>query len=491
MKVLFYSTYHFNTEVFGPYLENIQKHINNGDEVYFVNCNADIASCQINPSHQYVHCKACIDFRENGMNCISGKVNYISLKQAIQKCEIDYNKIRTKFTSIEDLKSLYIDNFDIGIAVLSSVVSILRNPSPSLDLNSKLIEKQIIASAEVFYAIQSIINENKIDLVYVFNARFATLRACLRACEKLTIHCNVLEEGKDRGHYSIFENSMPHSAMYYHQKIEEKWKNGGLDKANIAMQYYIDRSESKNARVSMFTAHQTKGKLPENWEDKNQNIVIFNSSEDEFVAIGDEWKNPIYQSQAEGVKKICESLLNQDNFKVFLRIHPNLNGVWNKSVEDLYKLRYKNLSIIPADDDISSYELMKKASKIITFGSSVGIEAAAFGIPSILAGMSFYRNLGSTYNPANHDELIQLVLNTNLPALDKEGALKYAYFLHDFGIPYQYFERLNTFKATMNGKTFSSNFFMYWIRQFGRKIRLYNESKTKSKNIEKAHQLLR
>ena len=37
MNVLFYSTYHFNTETFGPYLELMQEHINKGDKIIFLN----------------------------------------------------------------------------------------------------------------------------------------------------------------------------------------------------------------------------------------------------------------------------------------------------------------------------------------------------------------------------------------------------------------------------------------------------------------------
>jgi hypothetical protein len=490
MKVLFYSTYHFNTEVFGPYLENIQKHINQGDEVYFINCNADIKSCQINPKHNFIHCMACINFRKNGLACINGKINYISLKDELQKLHFDKKKIQTNFTTIPDLKSYKIENFDIGTAVLSSIVSIYRTPTPSMQSNKELINAQILASAQVYFAIEQIILEKKIDIVYVFNARFATLRACLRACQKHKINCNVLEEGHNRAHYSIFKNTLPHSIEYYENEIQQKWENGNSEKINIANEYYKNRSESKNERVGIFTKDQSKGKLPINWNFSKKNIVLFNSSEDEFVSIGDEWNNPIYESQSEAIRKICESLLPYTQFEVFVRIHPNLIGILNESISAILKLRFKNLTIIAPDDDISTYELMRKANKVVTFGSSTGIEATALGIPSILAGMAFYRNLGSTYNPKNHDELIEMVLNENLMPADKIGALKYAYFLHDFGIPYTFFKRINTFKASLNNTVFSSNIFLYWIRQIGRKIRLKKEAKIKSENIQKAHQLL-
>lgn len=483
MNILFYSTYHFNTEVFGPYLETIQEHINKGDEVYFINCNSDLSSCQTNPNHNLLHCNACINFRKNGLACINGKVQYINLGEIINTKDLEQKITYKPFQQVDDMKKYTYQAFDIGMAVLSSIISITRNPIPDLVQYQSLVHNQFMASLQVYEAIKRIIQEKKIDEVYVFNARFATLRACLRACEQMQTQCNVLEEGKDREHYSIFENTMPHSVSYYENAIEEKWQNGDENKRERAMQYYIRRSNQQIDRVSAFTSNQTKGLLPSNWDSSKHNIVIFNSSEDEFAAIGDDWKPPIYSTQSEAIQKIANDLKPYSDIHIYLRIHPNLNGVLNQSIIDFLKIRQQNFTIILADEKISTYDLMKNANKVLTFGSSVGIEAAAFNIPSILAGITFYRNLQSTYNPATHEELLQMLLNKNLKPKSNEGALKYAYFLNDFGIPYKHFQRKDTFTATMNGKSFTLSFPYNIIRKLGREIRLRNEQKQKQKNI--------
>lgn len=488
-KVLFYSTYHFNTESYGPYLELMQLHLNKGDEVHFLSCNSELSSCQVNPNHTLLKCLTCINIRKNGTKCLNGDVKEVTLSDFHQQVKIDPSSLPTTFNSTEELKKYYYKNFDLGMAVLSSIVSISRSPAPDLLKNQKLIRKQLESSVRVYETVLHLINQYKFESVYVFNARFATLRACLRACEFKKVNCFVLEQGKDYRYYSIFPNVMPHSIEFYTNEINRTWGEGEQEKIDAAINYYALRSQSKNDRVGFFTASQTKGKLPENWDAKNQNITIFTSSEDEFVAIGDEWKNELYLHQADAIERITKDFESSDDFHFFVRIHPNLTGLYNKSITDILEIKRNNLTIILPNDDISTYDLMKQANKIITFGSSVGIEAAAFQKISILAGKTFYMNLGSTYNPSNHDEVIQMIRNKTLKPKDPTGAYKYAYFLSIFGIPYKFFNRINTFEAEMNGQHFSTSILFNVIRKVGRWLRVTNEKRIKTINKKKVSSL--
>jgi hypothetical protein len=87
--------------------------------------------------------------------------------------------------------------------------------------------------------------------------------------------------------------------------------------------------------------------------------------------------------------------------------------------------------------------LMKESDTVLTFGSSTGIEAAFWGTPSILAGKSFYRDLGATYVAKSRDDLLRL-LQTDLEPKGKEGALKYAYYQATYGTKFKYFQATGT-----------------------------------------------
>ena len=485
MKVLFYSNYHFNTETFGPYLEMMQTHLNAGDEVTFLTCNSELSSCQINPFHSKLVCQTCISTRKNGIACLNGKVKEISISAILKENEIDAHLDLINYSTIEDFRNVVFEKMDIGIAVLSSVVSIYRDPNPDLKAHASLIENQWSSAIWVYEAIKKEITTTSYDTVYVFNARFATLRACLRACEFKGVDCHVLEQGRNKSCYAIYPNVMPHSIEHVVNLIKESWVTGSKDKEQIAADYYIRRSQSKDERDGVYTESQEKGKLPEGWDITKTNIAIFNSSEDEYVAIGKEWENKLYKSQADAISKITNEFRDNDAYRFYVRVHPNLLGIFNESVTELYSLNNKNVTIIRADSNVSTYTLMFNANKVISFGSSVGIEAAAFEKISILAGQSFYRELGSTFNPENHEELIELVKAENLEPKSTEGALMYAYYLNKFGRDYNFFKRISPFEATLNNKKFGPSLPYLLIRKVGRWKRKRNEAKVKLENIEK------
>ena len=77
--------------------------------------------------------------------------------------------------------------------------------------------------------------------------------------------------------------------------------------------------------------------------------MIFNSSEDEFTAIGGEYdEKKVFDSQYEGVAHIANLLKDRKDVNVYLRIHPNLANVKYKYHRDLLALgeKYNNLFVM-------------------------------------------------------------------------------------------------------------------------------------------------
>jgi len=304
----------------------------------------------------------------------------------------------------------------------------------------------------------------------------------MRACEFKKTKFNVLEVGKDSKTFAIYPGAMPHTISFYTNKMNQMWDEAEDDKVAIAEAYFLRRSQGNEATTSRFLADQAKGLLPDSWDESKMNIAVFTTSEDEFAAIGKEWENPIYDSQVDGVRKIAADLLNTQ-FKIYVRIHPNLKGIANSSIVELFEIKSPNIEIIPADSPVSSYALMKNANKVVAFASSMGIEATAFGKVSILAGKSLYMELDGTYNPSSHNEVMTLLLDPNIPPKPKIGALKFGYYYQIFGESYKYFERIDPFTAIMNHRKFSADFIYILVRKFGRFLRLRREAKMKERNL--------
>lgn len=92
----------------------------------------------------------------------------------------------------------------------------------------------------------------------------------------------------------------------------------------------------------------------------------------------------------------------------------------------------KNIEIITHNDS-NTLDLLKQSSGVITCYGTSGLEAATFGIPTILAGEAYYGRKGFTLDPQTIEEYESLLLNigqiSKLDDAQKELAKKFAYLV--------------------------------------------------------------
>jgi hypothetical protein len=438
MKVAIFSTHvllasHYETE-----LEIIEEHHQNGDEVIQLVCNSDLPSCDTNPYYQPEACYRCVSKRENGTKLLSQVPKAISFYTYLTKEDKQFvsNNLRA-FKSIDELKNYSIDGFDIGYAIASSLISYYRDPQPKL-LDDE-IERYMVGTLAIYMATRNFLEKEKPKVVYIFNGRLAHTKAVMRACQTKGVPFRIHERGHSYTHYSVFENFTIHQIQYMQAEMLRLWNSADPGYRDEKAELFYNRRMQGEATNWHAFNKDAENYLPENWDSSKINISIFNSSEDEVASISDEWKNPLYVNQFQGIKRITSDLLHRQDIHFYLRIHPNLKTVKNNDIDLLLSYQSPNITIIPPESKLNSYYLVKHSDKVITFGSSVGIEAVFLGIPSILAGKCFYRGLGSTYDPQTHDELVQLVCR-KLDPLNKKAAHVYGYFFSSFGIPYKYYQ---------------------------------------------------
>ena len=453
MKVAVFSPYatvlpHFETE-----LELLQRHLDQGDQVELLACLGKLTNCDFNVDKRPSRCTQCVGRRQSGLSLLSECIPCRELgKRARPSIEVP------KFDSIEALADFRIDNFEIGYAVLSSVVSSCREPQPDLRQHVETI-RRLIASAVTTYeeTIEYCRRQNP-DRVYVFNGRFAAMRAVLRGCQIAGVDCFLHERGCDFKHYDLFKNALPHDIPYVCSEIERVWNEESDEQKRweIGCSWYEDRINRVERNWRSFVKKQTVGKLPDDWNPDKRNMAIYTTSEDEFVAIGDCWKNPLYSSQSDAIATLARDLQSRDsNIHLYVRVHPNLINVDNSSTRRLSELDGPNLTVLAANDKIDSYELLKASEKILSFGSSVGIEAAYWEKPSVLLGPCFYQDFDSVYKPSTHREAVELIASQLSPR-DKSAAIKYGYWFQSRGYPFQYFEPTDFFEGTFKGKVIYS-----------------------------------
>jgi len=353
-----------------------------------------------------------------------------------------YNNKEFNFVNELDIKNIQYKDVMIGYAVLSSYITYTRNPNPLMDINNnKKISYLLNQCARLVDKTDEIIEDINFDAVYLYNGRLFETRPLMDLSVKkgIPFYCNEVKGGprSDESYLKVqFKNSLSHDVKNNYERIKYVWNNSSLsdsEKREIGESFYTNRRNGIPAGDIVYTNSQIEGKLPAGWNNEKTNIVFFNSSEDEFSALGKEFDQySLFPSQLEGIESIINFFQKDDKYHFYLRVHPNLRNVQFSYHTELYLLpnKYKNITVIPAADSVSTYDLMDKADKIIVFGSTMGAEASYWGLPVILLAGSFYYFSDICYIPNTIEEL-RSQIESPLPPKNKENAIRYGYYLLD------------------------------------------------------------
>lgn len=445
MKILFYSTcILYNKIAYGVLSDEAQKMAREGHEVYFLTCGKKCGKhimncCSGNPQANKGLCITCELWTSKALSVLDKNIKRISFADyaASQNTGTEW-----KYGSSKELRNIVYRNASIGLAAMSFYIDNTRNLYPKINSESKpyfnnLLDQGCILTDASF----KLLAELKPDKVVLFNGRLLETRVLYDTCLNLNVPVDVMEVHPsnipNKSFKVIFENNLPHNIKYRHKVITDIWDNSPLGedgKIAIADSFFINRRKSKRAGDKVYTAHQEFGLLPKDWNNSKHNIAIFNSSEDEFAAVGGDFdKLALFDSQLEGLTYILDNFIDNKDYHFYLRIHPNLSKIAYKYHTDLYKLseRYQNVTVIPATDRIDTYALMDAAEKVVVFGSTMGVEAAYWKKPVILLGASLYYYADICHTPKTKEEIVPLIKSALEP---KENLFirKFGYYIMDF-----------------------------------------------------------
>lgn len=432
-RKLYYSTCSLLSPHIGVTIDDVLSSKKENDEIFWLFCRNALTSCQGNLNGMPCICDFCHTMYKRFKKEYGKNINMIS----IDKRNYIHHDHYWNYESVDDIKSIIYRNVQIGQSLLSLYIDYTRDLDVKKNEDFRSFFKPIVNDLCDFidYA-YDIINIIKPDEIITYNGRIYDNRLFYDIAKAMDIQYTSLEVEFGNG-YPLkkvrFEGGLPHSIKINTYKILNLWDNSPLPdkkKVEIASSFYSRRRSGELiADVAVYILNQKKGKLPEGFDCSKRNIAIYNSSNDEFLALGGEWEDAVFPSQYEAIEYLLQH--SSSDFHYYLRMHPHLKSVKYKAYLELYDLgKYNNLTIIPPVSEISTYSLMEACEKVVTFGSTMGVEASFWGKPSILLGRCFYENLDACYNVLSKEEVIPLI-EKHLEPKSQIGSIKYAYYLMD------------------------------------------------------------
>jgi hypothetical protein len=344
------------------------------------------------------------------------------------------------------LKALrYGDFHDIGWGALSSAMSVTRNSLVDATTHRRLLRRYLEASILVYERVRQLIDAEKPDEVLLFNGRFATTRAAMRAAQSRAVRWTIHERGGDKSRYWLTD-CIPHDMARIQEKILAGWRE---DLAEAGTSFFQSRRDRVERAWHSFTRGQQVGRLPPEMDDGSDWIAFFTTSEDEMLSIGDCNANARYPTQVEAIEAVARAVRALPGTRLCVRVHPHTSLKHRADREKWARLDLPGVLLIGPDDPTDSYALIERAKVVCTYGSTVGVEATYWGKPSLLFGKSFYDRLEVCTIAEGPEQVLEFLRHpTTQP---RERTLKYGAHWSLLGQPYRLYKAENLHRGSILG----------------------------------------
>jgi hypothetical protein len=145
-----------------------------------------------------------------------------------------------------------------------------------------------------------------------------------------------------------------------------------------------------------------------------------------------------FSSIQDWIAAAIEAFASRPDHELVVRLHPaevRLHGQTTREalgpfIQRRFSSLPDNVRVVAADEDVSSYELMRDADLGLVLTSTVGLELALLGTPVIVAGKPHYSRRGFTNDPASAEEFITMLdaglADPGALVADRELARRYA-----------------------------------------------------------------
>lgn len=395
--------------------------------------------------------------KKNNITVIDYKnLDFKKLKK-IEEWSLNFNG------TINDLKKYKYNNQNLGIGVVSSLISYFHNSQFNTNKNFNIIKKCLQSSAIVYEITKIILKQNDPEIIVTFNNRFFATNSVILAAKKFNKKILRHERGSNFKKYEIFEKDV-HDYKFRSSKILRYWKKSKCkNKEKIANSYFVKKRKGKSLGRDLglnFTSYQ---KNNFNWEKKLKRIVYFTSTSYEHEAISYEIGKNYWNNQIEVIKDLIK-VSKKFNLDFVVRMHPKpFKLKSNIDEEDIIDLCLKNnIRVIKPEEKISSYNLIDSSDYISHYGSNIGIEATYWNKISISFRKSYYFTHNVDYQPKNLNELKKLFLKKIKPK-PKLNCLPHGFYFLTFGKNYKHFKPHNYYDISYKNIFYNYESYTYLI----------------------------
>ncbi len=381
------------------------------------------------------------EFQENFLSQIN--CTYIDWKIVLKPSDRRriIAEVRTWLKKIQKLDKWHLcmyEDLPLGRILMSNYARTAGTkefPLSLLSLGSQLkITSQAVLALRVYEALK--INFTQVS---VSNGRSPVEAGVLFGARRDKKETFVLERGATTKQWFTWKTSSHYSPDWWEMLLETANSKSRKEFLVIANDYWDARLKGWDSLSDRDWASEfNKGSLPSSLPEKF--VTFFCTSEHESPSLPEfECSNLGFQSQQVAVRALAE-ICRDLKVPLVIKRHPNSIAVDKVDREEArwsWTKKYAGITYIGPSERVDTYALLSKTSAVVTFKSSVGIEAAALDVPSRAMGPAEWACTEET-RIWTEGEVRAFISNPTL--LKKSPHLEWGYLASTFGQDLKIFE---------------------------------------------------
>jgi hypothetical protein len=375
----------------------------NGNKVLVSYCNSRSGTCAVNYAGSPAACFVCRTRAKNTAE--DAGLQTVPLETPVLSEDTEHP------VTLQDRRELA-EGVQSGI---TTTFRTMKGEVPRKSLIGKIRRRYYRTTKGLLQSMDALVRQAAPARIEVFNGRHACSRFCLITARRNGIPFNTMEV-TTRQKPIIFHDHTAHDRG----KIQERILRQPVD-YEIAESFYDRRRQPLDNK---FAKKHDAAFQPPDATGFQKKVSIFLSSQDEFESLGKEWVSP-FLDYASIVERACRE---NPNYLFCIRFHPNQADIVGDVVTPFQAVAdLPNVQIYEPTDTANTYTLVEWSDLVVTFGSTVTIEACWMKKPAIMLGPSLYDDLEVSHNPESVDGFLQL-LREELPHGSRDNAARFAYY---------------------------------------------------------------
>ena len=408
-------------------------------DVYYFTCNGSLTSC---PANAFKAPEKCNECRAISSQDIKKLLRPLQAKIALVSSS---SSTVPDFETFEEFAEFTYKELPFGRLALSQLVDDYRSYRFPMDIVNTRGRILIDGAISLFEQSLALLSENAIQCAFFWNGRRPSDGPVHFAAQVLGIPSFAYISGGDEGRFLVVQDLL-HDSKNSENRVKDFYDNIG-ENVDKYLQKGLEYSELTRLGTNTafgaptFSRNFKNENIPLPPEGKPR-ILVCTTTTWESIAF---YQKKSMKNHAETFQFLRKLLNNPDilsKYHIMVRWHPHqADTQYNEArdIQDLIHSTSKSVIHFGPESLVNTYDLIRDSDFIITYGSTVGIEATIMGKPSISITEEFLASLSILHYARDFLHLTQL-LDSKVPALPPEPAILYLGYQKTLGEPYRNFQ---------------------------------------------------